>query len=67
MSEAKKQIYLTYRNQLEREGVRSFYDMNGNVFTSCGECDKKECKARVPGGGCMNGETKPDIMKRIER
>lgn len=67
MTEAKKQIYLAYRNNLASKDINSYYDMNGNLYTSCSECDKKDCGSRVRAGGCMAGETKPEILKKVVR
>jgi len=60
-----KKQYNQYRVKLSHMDIKSYIDFNGNTFTHCDECNKKDCAARNI--GCMMGETKPEIIGKIGR
>jgi len=60
----KKAAYLKKRQETAQH-MNSFTDINGNVFTYCEECVKKDCPSREIKStqGCMVGELKKELKE----
>lgn len=67
MQKLNKQQYQKYRQILLHKKVESYIDQNNNTYTTCTECLKKDCKMSIGNVGCMDGETKPDVLVKINR
>jgi len=63
----KLEKYQSYRIGLKKSGISSFKDNSGRIYTACNECNKKGCKAKRTGSGCMIGETEKDVLEKIKQ
>lgn len=57
--------YNEYRQQLINQGIYSFIDFNGNVYSACIDCKKEKCALRDHVFGCMKGALDKEIFERI--
>lgn len=62
-----KAAYLAYQSKVASLGHFSYQDMDGKIFTACEECEKDKTCKHHNGTGCMIGETRPEVLKDIER
>lgn len=65
----KRQKKAAYFNYLQKRSTESYYDINGNFWTGCDECEKKDCPIRKKDalGGCMAGELDPKLKETVEK
>ena len=67
MSKKQKYAYKQYRQKVFAQGIFSYIDFNGNTFTACEECLNADCKSRINGSGCLNGELPESVLSKIAR